>query len=341
MEPIVMKHWGSIEDSGGSSPSDNSAFPDVSVDITKAMNKFCLAEFDYDHDDAEYQTDEVILSSMDPLVLYSVSLHKYINDLNEMIRVAELAIESNLIPPADAVPPMPAMPRIERKHVVNCFNFIPKEFTPFSLGEVTFCPELSSAVVKSILTKSVATMFAHIGFETTHTSVLNVLVDVLESFIKKVCLHLKIAFEDQEMNRLNGFSDIVEVVLNQLGLGGVKGLHDYYQTRVIGYIKVLQIRCNELHKHYENLLIQKNLLPDSKDNNVIHVELDTENVVDNPLLHLALDGEVEFSSLDAGYQLLNSLEANTGFVFDFYQFSPDFFLYVCVHVCTDEVFCNC
>lgn len=31
--------------------------------------------------------------------------------------------------------------------------------------------------------------------------------------------------------------------------------------------------------------------------------------VDNTQVHLAIDGEVGFSSLDAGYQLLSSLEA--------------------------------
>lgn len=69
------------------------------------------------------------MQSMDPLMLYAISLHKYANDMSDMIRVAELAIESNLIPPADAVPPMPVMPDVNRKHIKNCLNFIPKEFT--------------------------------------------------------------------------------------------------------------------------------------------------------------------------------------------------------------------
>lgn len=45
----------------------------------------------------------------------------------------------------------------------------------------------------------------------------------------------------------------------------------------------------------------------------VNVEEDDDVIeVDNPQVHLAIDGE--FSSLDAGYQLLNSLEAGTRYV---------------------------
>lgn len=66
---------------------------------------------------------------MDPRMLYAISLHKHLNDMNDMIRVAELAIESHLIPPADAAPPVPELPSITMKHTRNSLNFIPKEFT--------------------------------------------------------------------------------------------------------------------------------------------------------------------------------------------------------------------
>lgn len=66
---------------------------------------------------------------MDPLMLYAISLHKYTNDMTEMIRVAELATEMNLIPPEDAAPPMPIMPEIHVKHQRNSLNYIPKDFT--------------------------------------------------------------------------------------------------------------------------------------------------------------------------------------------------------------------
>lgn len=41
----LIKHWGEIEQK----PADV-YIPDVSLDIERSMNKFCLAEFDIEHD---------------------------------------------------------------------------------------------------------------------------------------------------------------------------------------------------------------------------------------------------------------------------------------------------
>lgn len=46
-----------------------------------------------------------------------------------------------------------------------CFVFF--SCSPFTYGWDTEIPELSEAVTKKILTKCVATMFAHIGFESS------------------------------------------------------------------------------------------------------------------------------------------------------------------------------
>lgn len=62
-------------------------------------------------------------------MLYAISLHKYANDITEMIRVAELALELNLIPPEDVIPPIPEIPDISCRHVRNNLNYIPKQFT--------------------------------------------------------------------------------------------------------------------------------------------------------------------------------------------------------------------
>lgn len=115
-------------------------------------------------------------------MMFSISLHKYLNDMTEKIRVAELAIESDVLPPKDAASPIPQFDGFQRKHKKNSLNYIPKEFTyvrvfaswkctewfvsrPFSLGEEVITPEISEAVAKQILIKSVAVMFAHIGYE--------------------------------------------------------------------------------------------------------------------------------------------------------------------------------
>nr|XP_023020905.1 uncharacterized protein LOC111509391 [Leptinotarsa decemlineata] len=150
------KHWGEIP---RLIPNDI-FIPDVSGDIERSMDKFCLAEYD---DDSEKGTIErIVLPPMDPLMLYAISLHKYANDMRKM---TELATEMNIIPSEDAAPPMPIMPEFELKHKRNNLNYIPKDFTSFSCGSEIDIPELSEAVVKEILPKCIVTMFAHIGFE--------------------------------------------------------------------------------------------------------------------------------------------------------------------------------
>lgn len=66
---------------------------------------------------------------MDPLMLYAISLHKHANEMNEMIQVAEMAIESHVLPPPDAALEIPEMPEINMKYQANSVNFVPKDFT--------------------------------------------------------------------------------------------------------------------------------------------------------------------------------------------------------------------
>lgn len=60
---------------------------------------------------------------MDPIMLYAISLHKHANDMTEMIKVADVVAETNLIPPA--APPMPVAPQIISKK--NILNYVPKD----------------------------------------------------------------------------------------------------------------------------------------------------------------------------------------------------------------------
>ncbi|CAH0554090.1 unnamed protein product [Brassicogethes aeneus] len=248
---MSRQHWGEIKEENEDKEKQNKYVPDVMPDIERSMNNFSLNEFE---DDYPAKNENIILAPMDPLMLYGISLHKYANDMIEMIRVAELATEVNLIPPEDAAPPIPPTPELKVTHQRNNLNYIEKEYTPFSRGEDVESPDLSETVVKQILQKCIVTIFAHVGFETTHKSVLDVLTDVLEEFLKKICLNLKNAAEDEETHGTT-FPHAIERVLTQMGLGGVYGINDFYQCRVIKYIDVLRKRCIDLNDHYATLLV--------------------------------------------------------------------------------------
>lgn len=51
----MMKYWGEIEDN-----TEVFHAPDVTEDIEKSMNKFCLAEFETEYDNVEVATYECI-----------------------------------------------------------------------------------------------------------------------------------------------------------------------------------------------------------------------------------------------------------------------------------------
>ncbi|KAG5865925.1 hypothetical protein JTB14_021171 [Gonioctena quinquepunctata] len=301
---VSTKHWGEIP----KEPPGEEFVPDVTADIERSMNKFCLVEYEDDDSDNE-KIERIVLPPMDPLMLYAISLHKYANDMTKM---TELATDMDIIPPEDAAPPMPLMPEIELKHKRNNLNFIPKDFTPFSCGSEIEVPELGEAVVKEILTKCIVTMFAHIGFETSHQSVLDVLTDVLETFLQKICHKIVDAVIDEEEGHTSGFPNVIEKVLTEMEMGGVKGLNDYYQNRVVKYVNVLKRRCKELIDNYAVLLVPKSPSNSDKFSNVVRVKVEEDEDIielDNPEVHFAAFYGETPSVLETGLQLLNSLEA--------------------------------
>ncbi|KAK9871376.1 hypothetical protein WA026_011631 [Henosepilachna vigintioctopunctata] len=310
---MSSRHWGEI-------PNEPEPLPlDISDVIQRAMNGGPLPDLESLEDGlpddemtvpvAPVVGSPIVLQPPDSLVIYAISLHKYMYHMSEIIRVAQLAIDGNIMPCKEAAPPIPQPPEIFVKHKPNFLNFIPKEDTDFTLGKEVEIPVLSDTIVREVLKKSVCTLLAHIGYETTQESIVIILVDVLKQFYQVLCKKLENAINDEEKHGSAGFPNVIERVLIDMGMGGVKGLHDYYQSRVIKYIKVLYGRATELSEAYNNLLITKNpSTPES--GRLISVKMEKEETEENPEVHL-LDGEIEFASLESGFQLLNSLEAET------------------------------
>ncbi|VEN59874.1 unnamed protein product [Callosobruchus maculatus] len=297
---MSSKHWGEIEE------LENDTIPDITADIQRSMDKCCLEKFDDDCD--KEHTEHIILPPQDSQVLYTISLHKYVDNMTEMIRVAELATEMNVKPAEDAVPPMPIKIKKECSHKRNSLNYVPKDFTPFSCGLDTEYPELSEAIVKDLLAKSIATLFVHIGYETTHQSVLDLLVDIVEQFFKTICLKITKSVEDEDKGNISSFPNIVEKVLTETGLGGIRGLNDYYQNRIVKYATVMEARCKDLIDHYSTMLIPRN---DSGCDNKIRIKgEDASEVIEvyNPEGHFTLDSDTQV--LESALQLLNLLVTN-------------------------------
>lgn len=297
----MSRHWGEIQ------KTETNEAINVNADIEKALHHFNLGEYTSEEDNTN-DTLDTVLPSADPLVLYAISLHKYMNEMTEIIRLTELAVETNVIPSEDAAPKIPEMPDVKLLHKQNCFNYIPREETDFTRGIAHNIPNLGESVCKKLLNNSIAALFAQIGYETTHQSNLDILVDVVIDFYKLFCSKLKIAIDDEEFHQSSGFPNPIERVLTDIGMEGISGLHDYYQTRVIRYVTILQKRCKNLSNYYEKLMKSRNDM--DLDIKSVEVKVEKEEPEENKEIHL-LDGDDSFP-LETGYQLLSSLEAETG-----------------------------
>lgn len=67
---------------------------------------------------------------MDPLILYGITLHKYYNDISDMVQTAEMLIElkQDTVALCDYLPPIPPIPDEIKLHTKS-HTFNPKTFT--------------------------------------------------------------------------------------------------------------------------------------------------------------------------------------------------------------------
>lgn len=284
----------------------------IAEEISKSMKKSSLSSYPTEFDlTNEPTTQKITLGKSDPYILHAINLHKYSHTLSDNIRTAQLALQSNLTLPKDLPPPIPALPKLNRNNVPNKFHYLEKKFTPFTLGEHVDQIELTSSIAKAYLTKATAALLAQLGFKQSHRSVLDLLTDVLETFMQKICLKYKI-FNDDEINEMSGsFPSVIERTLADCGFGGCRNLHDYYQNRVINYTEVLTRRCESLNEHYRKLLEPFSPTLSNFDLNGSFREGDCLNMVkiEGHEINLrTIENELSLSSLETGFQLLDSLE---------------------------------
>lgn len=66
---------------------------------------------------------------MDPLMLYGIALHKYYNEIPDMMQTAIELQQDTGVFLSNTIPPIPPIPEVTRMHAKNNLNFIPKTFT--------------------------------------------------------------------------------------------------------------------------------------------------------------------------------------------------------------------
>ncbi|XP_050303572.1 uncharacterized protein LOC126741239 [Anthonomus grandis grandis] len=299
-EDSVPCHWGEIPENPRETDHQ---FPDISQDIKRSMQKTCLDSY---QETEEFVLDEIRLPPLDPLVLHAIKLHKWMNNMLDTIRLAEVAKETNVMT-EDVKIPIPEMPEVKLRHKTNKFNYMPARSSrgpnPEDVELIGLLPDFSDQVIKIILRKSVAILFAQIGFEESSQSVLDTMVDVLEEFFLKICNRIASAVREEDELNTGGFPNVAERALVELGFGGARNLHNYYQSRVVKYVQVLQKRCRDLERYYLSLIVPKSDSPSGEIGKcfLLNIKKETEDDAEET----CTEGDLITSS----YKLLINLES--------------------------------
>jgi hypothetical protein len=147
-----LEHW-----ENNSMEKETEHVPDVTADIELSMNKFFLNELEEGEENL-VKMQQIRVPPLNPLMLYTISLHKHANSVTELIKLTE--VYKN---PEKVELKMPQFDKMDNN--TNDLNFTPQDFKNFARGEEVEICELSTAVAGQVLSKCISTLFAHIGYE--------------------------------------------------------------------------------------------------------------------------------------------------------------------------------
>lgn len=103
--------------------------------------------------------------------------------------------------------------------------------------------ELSWPSCRQLLYQSVATVLAHIGFESANESVLETLTDLVHEHYLRLTKLLRVAVDREACQGSTAFPDVLEQVFHELGIGSILALQRFWQVRIKDYHSyMLQVR---------------------------------------------------------------------------------------------------
>lgn len=248
---------------------------------------------------------------LDPLTSHTIKLVQHAKKVRQLISNIHQQQQDNVRNGDNditypAAPPIPEYTGPQLKHKVNGpVPFMPKDTeSDFIKGKGDPPPVIDDQACRKLLCRSVAAVFAHIGFDSTSESLLETLTDITHEYFQQITTHLRSAADNRLLNGYTGFPDLIEQVFHEIGLGSVKCLHDFYQSHIIAYHENMEHTCQQLMSEYEKIklpIIQKQ--PDTVP--VIRIKEEPCSEIQFPVLD-------ENDDLNETEQLLN-LDALGGF----------------------------
>ncbi|KAG8226001.1 hypothetical protein J437_LFUL003060 [Ladona fulva] len=254
----VPKYWGEYESLCDNS-EDEVTFEelDTHVDhepVTEDKLKLYLPYDEEEYGELVQVPEEYV--EMDGMVVHTIKLLQHSRAMKELLNNANAMLQNgNEEVKALPEPPLlPDGPKKGPKYSLNYpFRYMEKETSDFGEGEGSPPVLLSPLLTRKVLRKVVATLLAHIGFETTTESVLEFLCDICHEYMQKMTRLMRIAADREVMTGSTGFPDIMERVFHEMGIGSVCTLHSFYQSRVIMYHARMKHTCQQLDEEYQLL----------------------------------------------------------------------------------------
>ncbi|XP_046394569.1 STAGA complex 65 subunit gamma-like [Ischnura elegans] len=260
---------------------------------------------------------------IDEKVLHTIKLLQHSRALKELLHNA-YALQNGLGQSVTAdvkqlpdPPLLPDGPRKPPKCIANFpFRYIEKEISEFSEGDGVPPVTLSATVTRRVLRKVIATLLAHIGFETTSASVLEVLCGVCHEYLQKMTQLMRVAADREAMAATSGFPDVMERVFHEMGIGSVCTLHAFYQSRVCMYHARMVHTCQLLGDEY--VALRRSLFEQMEEKANARAKTTDEDEDNVPEIHFpAAYGEggegdmLQPTLLETGFQMLQTLEQET------------------------------
>jgi len=114
-------------------------------------------------------------------------------------------------------------------------------------------PSVAPSTCRQLLKKSVITLTAHAGYDNANESAIEVLTDILHSYMTQLTTNLS-EIRDAEMTSGSfEFLDILEKVFTDMGVGSAKSLVRFYEKDVVARHRALQRQCDSLQTRYLNI----------------------------------------------------------------------------------------
>nr|AAI29290.1 Supt7l protein [Danio rerio] len=161
----------------------------------------------------------------------------------------------------DALPPRPPTPTVP-DDLLPLDSKAPR--LPFQLrhsdpesdfykGKGEPVTELSWPSCRQLLYQSVATVLAHIGFESANESVLETLTDLVHEHYLRLTKLLRVAVDREACQGSTAFPDVLEQVFHELGIGSILALQRFWQVRIKDYHSYMLQVSKELSEEYDIL----------------------------------------------------------------------------------------